>query len=574
MKRSPRILLLTCPGPYPEHPPERDGIDQYGMRFTKHQDLFQVPIEYPFHLGQHFIARNLDAEVTVLDAPPPVQLALELARQPEIVGLSFPAVFIPRALQAARLIRRLAPKAKIVLGGHGVMCLTKGEVPAVRAALPPVAVVPGSVAQAQLEELEQIADEVCQGEGIAFLRQMIGQDPAQAVDGILPPSGIMRPFGLPLVPLRNMISLAPSMGCSGGCDFCCTGAFFGGRRRVILDPEQALRAIRRQLARVRPGDRAIGVLMDEDLLADADWFRSFGERLSRDPLVRERGFTYTAFGSVSALAQYSVEELLRYRLSNIWIGVETLLADTGVPYLDRKRRGSEALTFERLHRAGITTTASFILGWDFHDRVSTRSEVEGFLALRPTMAQVMPLIPAPGTRLWASMAEAGRLDPIERWEDLHYYGRGFRYLHFSVEELWSIEDDVERRLFAEQGPSFLKMVEVYLDGAERFRGHSDPCLHDMARVFCGFLQDLRPVLPAMIHGAPSAAVSREARRASERVEVLLGAPSLATRAKARLLRAYLDLQRRGLRLSRPYQPAPRRTVYSRGRAIRSAWGGP
>ena len=570
-----RVLLLTCPGPYPEHPPDRDGIDQYGMRFTKHQELFQLPIEYPFHLGQHFIARNLDAEVTVLDAPLPAQLALELARpaRPEIVGISFPAVLIPRALEAARLVRRLAPRAKIVLGGHGVACLGKGRIPRNRAALPPVDVAPRSPARAQLDELELCADEVCQGEGIAFVRELLGLDPAAPVDGRLPPSGIMRPFGLPLVPMRNMISLAPAMGCSGGCDFCCTGAFFGGRRRVILEPAQAVRAIREQLGRVRPGQRAVGVLMDEDLLADPGWFRPFGELLAGDALVRERHFTYTAFASVSALDQYSVEELLRYRLSNVWIGVETMREGTGVPYLDRKRRGSEAATFARLHGAGITTTASFILGWDFHDRETLRAEVERFLELQPTMAQVMPLIPAPGTRLWAAMAAAGRLDPVERWEDLHYYGRNFRYRHASVDEIWALEDETERRLFVEQGPAFLKMTEIYLDGAERFRGHADPCLDDMTRVFAGFLEDLRPTRPSIIALAPSAP-RRRAWRAVTRLERLLGPPSLAARARGAALQAYNRLRLAGMGPGRPYQPVPQRTVYSRGRVVESAWGGP
>jgi hypothetical protein len=559
-----RVLLTTCPGPYPEHAAARDGIDQYGMRFTKHQELFQVPIEYPFHLGVHFIARNLDAEVTVLDAPPPAQLVLELARQPALVGISFPVVLIPRALEVARLVRRLAPRARLVLGGHGVVCLAPG--------LPVVETVAGSAAAAQLGELAALADEICLGEGIAFVRRLIGQDPAAPVDGRLPPAGIMRPFGLPLVPLQNMVSLAPAMGCSGGCDFCTTGAFFGGRRRVILEPEQAVRAIGEQLARVRDGARPLGVVMDEDLLVDRTWFSAFGEALARDERVRRTGFTFTAFGSVRGIERYDVEELVRWRVSNIWIGVETTLPQTGVGYLDRKRRGGEAQTFARLHAAGITTTASTILGWDFHDRSTIRQDIEAFLPLRPTMCQVLPLIPAPGTRLWAEMAAQGRLRPVERWEDLHYYGRGFRYRHFTVDELWRHEDDIEQRLYREQGPSYLKMAEVYLSGARRFRGHADRQLAGMADVFCGFLDDLRPVLPQIVRRAPSAIVAEAARRVQRELDRLLGPPSIGQRGRAAALAVWTELRRRLPR--RPYQPTPQRTVYSRGRMVSGAWSGP
>jgi hypothetical protein len=555
-----RVLLTTCPGPYPEHPAARDGIDQYGMRFTKHQGLFQVPIEYPFHLGVHFIARNLDAEVTVLDAPPPAQLAIELARRPALVGISFPVVLIPRALEAARLVRQLAPRARIVLGGHGVVCLAP--------ALPAVETAPGSPAAAQLAELGALADEICLGEGIAFVRGLIGQDAAAPVDGRLPPAGIMRPFGLPLVPREKMISLAPAMGCSGGCDFCTTGAFFGGRRRVILEPEQAARSLGRQLAPQRAGARPLGVVMDEDLLVDRAWFSAFGEALARDEQVQRTGFSFTAFGSVRGLERYDVEELVRWRVSNIWVGVETTLPETGVRYLDRKRRGDEAQAFERLHAAGITTTASTILGWDFHDAATIRQDIERFLTLRPTMCQVLPLIPAPGTRLWAEMAAQGRLRPVERWEDLHYYGRGFRYRHFTVDELWGYEDEIELRLYREQGPSYLKMAEVYLRGARRFRGHANKELAAMAEVFCGFLDELRPVLSQIVSHAPTPAVGAAARRAVRDLERLLGPPSIGQRARAAALAAASGLRLLPRRL---YQPTPQRTVYDRGRLVSGAW---
>ena len=171
------------------------------------------------------------------------------------------------------------------------------------------------------------------------------------------------------------------------------------------------------------------------------------------------------------------------------------------------------------------------------------------------------------------MAAAGRLDPIERWEELHYYGRSFRYRHVSVDEIWALEDEAERRLFVEQGPAFLKMIEAYLDGAERFCGHADPALDDMAAVFAGFLEDLRPTLPSIIALAPLQA-ARRARRAEPRLSRLLGPPSLATRARAAALQAYNRLRLAGLGPGRPYQPVPQRTVYSRGRVVESAWGGP
>ena len=85
-----RVLLSNMARPYPVMPPHRDGIDQYGYRFTKGQGPFQTAIEYPHTTALHLIAQNLDAEVTVLDAPTADAFRRELEGRPDWLGLSFP----------------------------------------------------------------------------------------------------------------------------------------------------------------------------------------------------------------------------------------------------------------------------------------------------------------------------------------------------------------------------------------------------------------------------------------------------------------------------------------------------
>ncbi|MBI4859869.1 MAG: hypothetical protein HY815_06350 [Candidatus Riflebacteria bacterium] len=572
MASQKRVLLTNCPRPYPEHPPDRDGMDQYGLRITKHQQLFQVPIEYPFQPALHLIARNLgSAQVTVLDGPDRGLLTAELSRKPDLVGISFPTPLTPLALDAARLARRVAPDAGLVLGGHGVMTVPSPGMDSVEVDGMLKGVAPGSVAFESARELGRLAHRVCRGDGVSCVRELLGERPDAPIDATLPPTGLLRPFGLSLVSPRNMISLAPSLGCSGGCDFCTTGSFFK-KRIVLVTPDQAHASIRNQLRRVRPGDYAYGVILDEDLMADRPWFEALGRRLGDDPLVHSTGFTFTTFGSVRTIGSYDPADLVRWRVNNIWIGVETTFEQTGVGYLERKKEGRDAEVFSRIHGAGITTCASLILGWDFHDAESVGRDVDRFLELEPTSAQVLPLIPVPGTRLWSRMVDEGRITPVERWEDVHYYSRLFRYSHFAVDDLWRLEDDVERRLYAEQGPFFLKMVQVYLRGLGWLRS-AHPGLDSMAQVYRRLLRELRPTLPSVIRFAPSAAVASKAAAALAEVDGALGAPSLSQRAKGLALWAYNLLRSDVLGISRPYQPPTNRTVYRGGRIVESTWGG-
>ena len=123
-----------------------------------------------------------------------------------------PASF-PTSAKCARCAASFAgsrPTPNIVVGGH-------------------VAAIPG------LDKLID-ADYVVRGEGIAWMRRYLGEDP----DAPIEHPEILSGFGMRVLGMRvpdntrdTAATIIPSVGCPMGCNFCTTSAFFGGKGKSV-----------------------------------------------------------------------------------------------------------------------------------------------------------------------------------------------------------------------------------------------------------------------------------------------------------------------------------------------------
>ncbi len=109
-----------------------------------------------------------------------------------------------------RRVRTLSPSSKIVVGGH-------------------VAAIPG------IDKLID-ADYIVRGEGIAWMRSYLGEDPSAP---IVHPE-ILSGFGMRVLGMRipdntrdTAATIIPSVGCPLGCNFCTTSSFFGGKGKSV-----------------------------------------------------------------------------------------------------------------------------------------------------------------------------------------------------------------------------------------------------------------------------------------------------------------------------------------------------
>ncbi len=152
--RNARVLLTSVFGPYAQD-------DEFGSRAINPMELYHnqvTRVQGAFSLrlfhrswGIMLIQENISAPSTVLDFPKREDFERELTtHRYDVVGISSIIVNIGKVAEMCRMVRRFSPQSVIVIGGH-------------------VAAIPG------IENLVD-ADHIVKGEGIAWLRQYLGDD--------------------------------------------------------------------------------------------------------------------------------------------------------------------------------------------------------------------------------------------------------------------------------------------------------------------------------------------------------------------------------------------------------------
>jgi len=180
--------------------------------------------------------------------------------------------------------------------------------------------------------------------------------------------------------------------------------------------------------------------------------------------LRERPLLLTVFASVRTIGMYSMTELLRCGIGTIFIGVESFQPEVLERESMSKRNGNVEKLFEELHRHGICTLGSLILGWDGQTHAQMRAESERFVALNPTFYQVVPLHPVPGTPLWQNLRSQNRLPAGYSFENDSIGEFTFELRDTSRGEALGAVKDTYRGLVSEGGPWPFRYAESLLSG--------------------------------------------------------------------------------------------------------------
>ena len=154
-----RILLSSVFGPYAQD-------DAYGSRAINPMELYHNQVTRgqgsfslrSFHRswGILMIQGNISAPCAVLDFPTREAFAKELTTHHyDVVGISSIIVNVGKAREMCRLVRELSPGTTVIVGGH-------------------IAAIPG---------VEQMldADHIVKGDGIAWMRQYLGEEDRKSV---------------------------------------------------------------------------------------------------------------------------------------------------------------------------------------------------------------------------------------------------------------------------------------------------------------------------------------------------------------------------------------------------------
>jgi radical SAM superfamily enzyme YgiQ (UPF0313 family) len=440
-----RVLLSSVFGPYAQN-------DEFGSRAINPMELYHNQVTRAqgsfsvrrFHRswGILMIQENISAPCTVLDFPTRAAFARELkAHHYDIVGVSSIIVNVGKAREMCRMIRELSPHSTIVVGGH-------------------VAAIPG---------VEHIldADQIVKGDGIAWMREYLGEDAAAPIRHPALSSGFdLRVMGVKIPDKADAsATIIASMGCPMGCNFCTTSSFFGGKGKILnlySTGEELFRLM--EEAEITRKVKSF-FIMDENFLLQRQRAMDLLARMK----AAGKSWAFHIFSSVNAIQKYSYDQLVELGVSSIWLGLES--AKSGYAKLD----GADTLQLTReLRQHGIVLLGSTILGLEHHTPENIGEEIERAVAHETDLHQFMLYTPVPGTPLYHEMEDQGRLLEHVDLADIHGQDRfNFEHAAISREESKKFLDSAFRWDFERNGPSLFRICRTTFQGWMRYKDHPD-----------------------------------------------------------------------------------------------------
>lgn len=434
-----RLLLTSVCQPFGEAYGDGFGTSYEGT----HQLLWAQGIFRPrattTQWGLDFIAENLETPTVVLHYPTLSQLIAELKRGErsggyDHVGIAFVAASFHKVPPMVAAIRRYAPNTKIVFGGYGTVMDA---------------------------DLESLADYICRGEGVAYMRRLLGE----RVDAPLKQPDVAQHQEIFSIPLLNETGyIFAGLGCPNGCDFCATSHYFKLQHLKLLPDGEAILGAIHALRAKHPGMSTFW-LNDEDFLLDEARGRSFLEAIRRSNLPP---LALSIFSSVKALSQYKASELVEMGIDWVWVGYEGQRAG----YTKMQGRSFKEL-FGDLQAHGISVMASMIIGFDYQTPEIIQEEFEDLMTLRPSMTQYLIYGPTYGTPSYRRLKKEGRLIPevLADTSKLDGFSLGFKHPHIGREEMEAIQRRLFRDDFERLGPSIYRISEDFLLGHIALRDH-------------------------------------------------------------------------------------------------------
>lgn len=442
---SARVLLTSVFGPYAQDDEfgsrAINPMELYHNQVTREQGAFSLRM---FHRswGIQMIQANIAAPCTVLDFPTREAFAREMGRNHyDIVGISGIIANVGKVREMCRMVRELSPSSTLIVGGH-------------------VAAIPG------LRHLID-ADHIVTGEGIAWMREFLGEDStAPIVHPDIVSSFHMRAFGIRM-PDRfcdTAATVIPSVGCPMGCNFCTTSAFFGGKGKCVNFYKTGAELFEVMCNLERKLGMKSFFIMDENFLLQRPRAMELLDLMRR----HNKAWAFYVFSSANAVRKYTMEELVELGISWIWMGLESPNSQYS------KLNGADTIELTReLREHGIKLLGSTIVGLEHHTPENIREEIDFAVSHATDFHQFMLYTPVPGTPLFFEMREQGRLLDVDL-ADIHgQFKFNFQHAAISREQSKTFLDWAFRRDFQVNGPSLFRIIETSYQGWMRYKDHPD-----------------------------------------------------------------------------------------------------
>jgi len=471
MQEKPRVLFSSVFKPFAEADNLYSRLDSkielFHNQLTKYQGVFSPRISYQT-FGLHTIANNLGVPSVVLEFPTLERFIQEIKKGYDYIGIGAIVPNFQKARRMAIEIRKHSPKTRIIIGGFCAM----------------------------IEKIEKLmeVDYVCVGEGISFMRDLLGLPPEFEFKQPEVVFANREILGVPIFWKDYRPCIITGLGCSYGCDFCSPSHFFGKKHIKFLKTGEA---IFNEMVRLGKRYRTnhFGLLGDDNFLLDEDRARQLHQAVKKSGLQVKMFL----FASADLVSHWRPEELAEMGVYNIWIGREGKFSSYS-KNRDLDLRG----LIDQLRKVGINVTLSSILLLDNHTKENIREDIEDHLACNPAFSQFAFYSPVPGTELYQRMKREGRLLEQIPFEEWHAFKQPwFFHPEFTLTEAEKIQEKAYLEDFYRLGPGLVRMMATDLEGYIQMRESSNPRLRDRARMLAKDFFQYRSVLQACAWLAPT-----------------------------------------------------------------------
>ncbi len=295
-----------------------------------------------------------------------------------------------------------------------------------------VTVVIGGVhASALPEESLQHADSVVVGEAEGLWRQLLLDFEQGALKPLYRANGLIDMTGM-VIPRRDLLdrkryapffnTVQATRGCPCDCEYCSVTAFFGGQFRTRPIPEV--------IKEIQAFDTREFFCVDDNIIGRP----AYAKELFRALIPLKRiwvGQATINLGRDEDLLSLYAESGGKY----VFIGFESLSQDN-LSRMNKAWNSPNAYqeAIQKIHAAGIHIVGSFMFGLDDDDSSVFQRTVDFIIEHNIDAAQFHILTPLPGTRLYTTLEQEGRI--IDRdWAKYHTGEVVFTPKNMTVDEL-------------------------------------------------------------------------------------------------------------------------------------------
>ncbi len=381
-----------------------------------------------------FIANNLDTPTTVMSrcgTPDRILKELNAAKEDCFpythVGFNVYVASYTRFIRCAQAVKSFDKNIVTVAGNVGSL----------------------------FKQTNRQVDYVCRGDGILFLRNLLGED-------------VKKPYRLKLISYKiitqllgmkirtPMVNIITKIGCPMRCDFCATNQLFEGKfTPPLFTPQEVHDNLVEHREKIKR-DFLTMFCEPTGITTKQWWYELFA-------LFEEEPYDFPIFmpTTVASLRTFNFERINNssMRFEGFNIGIESFSRE----YVKNQKHKETKELFKKLTDYGIATFSTFIIGFDHHTHEKVWEEVNQLINLEASTYSVFNLHPMPYTSIWNKLKNEGRL--LDLPVDFYYFNGflPFKHPHFKpgFEDMLPLLRDIHEYLCKEVGDFTLASLKLY-----------------------------------------------------------------------------------------------------------------